>query len=367
MTLAIHAACGPGELRVAVLRDGALEDFAIWRPGAPDGVADLHRARIASVVPAMAGAFVALADGGTGFLPDSEGAAGRAVGDAVAVRVVRAAQAGKGPRLSARLSAEEQAALAAAKLHRGPGPLLEVAARHPGAPVLIDDPGWAAKLHGALDDRLRLVARAFDEGLEADSDALAAATAALPGGLIARVEPTAALVAIDLDTGAATASREAKGAAQFAANRAVLPALAREIRLRNLSGAILIDFAGLSPRRRPALGPDLAAALAGDPLRPRLLGFTALGLAEIVRPRVRPPLHEMLAGPHAAGLAALRRLASESAVRPSATPALRASPRIVAALQDDPVGLADLARRTGRSLILRADPTLAADRWIIEE
>ena len=48
--------------------------------------------------------------------------------------------------------------------------------------------------------------------------------------------------------------------------------------------------------------PALTAALAGDPLRPRFLGFTALGLAEIARPRVRAPLHEMLSGPLAAGL-----------------------------------------------------------------
>ena len=77
-------------------------------------------------------------------------------------------------------------------------------------------------------------------------------------------------------------------------NRALLPALARQIRLRNLSGAILVDLAGLPARRRAALGPALAEALADDPARPRLLGFTALGLAEIVRPRVHPPLHELL-------------------------------------------------------------------------
>ena len=109
------------------------------------------------------------------------------------------------------------------------------------------------------------------------------------------------------------ASGGGKMAAHLAVNRAVLPALARQIRLRNLSGAILVDFAGLPARRRAALAPALHAALAEDPLRPRLLGFTALGLAEIVRPRVHPPLHELLAGPHAAGLAALRRIATEVA------------------------------------------------------
>ena len=54
-----------------------------------------------------------------------------------------------------------------------------------------------------------------------------------------------ALTAIDVDAGATTASGGAKATAQFALNRAVLPTLAAEIRLRNLSGAILVDLAGL--------------------------------------------------------------------------------------------------------------------------
>ncbi len=71
------AACSPGEIRVAAVQDGVLVDYAIWRPGRPDGVGDVHRGRVTAVVPGMAGAFVALA-GADGFLPDSAGAAGRA-------------------------------------------------------------------------------------------------------------------------------------------------------------------------------------------------------------------------------------------------------------------------------------------------
>jgi hypothetical protein len=145
-----------------------------------------------------------------------------------------------------------------------------------------------------------------------------------------------------------------------------MPELARQIRLRNLSGAILVDLAGLSPKRRAALGPALAGALADDPLRPRLLGFTALGLAEIVRPRVHPPLHELLAGPHAAGLDALRHVAAEIAVCPHRAPVLEAAPQVVAALHADPLALADLARRAGRPLILRTEPDLSPSGWRME-
>ena len=197
--------------------------------------------------------------------------------------------------------------------------------------------------------------------------ALADRTVTLPGGAVLHIEPTRALVAIDLDTGPATAQRQAKAASQNALNRAAIPVLARAIRLRNLSGAILVDFAGLSARKRATLGPALTAALAEDPLKPRLLGFTALGLAEIVRPRVHPPLHELLAGPHAAGLAALRRIAAEATAAPHRTFRLRATPPVLAALDRDPVALPDLARRTGRTLILVPDPSLPPNGWMIDD
>jgi Ribonuclease G/E len=50
----------------------------------------------------------------------------------------------------------------------------------------------------------------------------------------------------------------------------------------------------MKARDRPKLAAPLAAALAADPLKPRLLGFSHLGFAEILRPRIRPPLHEVV-------------------------------------------------------------------------
>jgi Ribonuclease G/E len=366
------ASCSPGEVRVAVTDESGLVDIAIWRPGAPDGVGDLYRARIAARVPAMAGAFVRLEGGPDGFLPDSEVAADPPLGEGqgLGVRVTRAAQGGKGPRVTARLTEAEAALVGTgspALLRRGPGAVERLAARHPGIPVLVDDPALAAALRPGLGGRLQIVRAAFDDAIEAEVDALSDPSADLPGGARLSVHPTPALTAIDIDLGAATAARATKGRAQMAANLALLPALARQIRLRNLSGAILVDFGGLSASRRLALRPALAEALAGDPGRPRLLGFTALGLAEIVRPRIHPPLHEMLAGPHAAGLAALRQAAAAVAAAPHWAPALRAAPDVVAALQSDPVALADFQRHAGRALSLHADPARLAEAWLLEE
>ena len=359
MTLRVLAAASPGEVRVAVLHDDALLDYAIWRPGAPVGVGDLYRGRVIARVAAMAGSFLAL-NGTEGFLPDSQGGADLHDGDLVSVRVTRAAQGGKGPRLTARLAPDEVAPA------RGQGALLELARHHPDAPVLVDDNALAARIKPALGDRVEVVARAFDDEVEEQVEALAQPDVDLRNGTRLHIHPTPALVAIDVDAGGSLAARQGKVASHLGANLAVLPGLAQQIRLRNLSGAILVDFAGLPARRRMALAPALHTALAEDPLRPRLLGFTALGLAEIVRPRVHPPLHELLAGPHAAGLAALRCVAAEAASPPHRMPALRASPAIVAALRGDAEALADLARRAGRGLILRSDPNLPATAWTIE-
>jgi len=362
VSVRVLAACSPGEIRVAVADATQLLDYAIWRPGAPDGVGDVHRGRVLARVPAMAGAFVAIA-GGEGFLPDSEGAAGRTAGEILAVRVTRAAQGGKGPRLSA---ARGEPDGPAGLLRRGTGAVERLAALYPTAPVLVDDVGIAAELRATLDGRLKIVGTAFDDAVTGLVDGLAQPSVDLPGGGAMHIQPTRALVAIDIDAGARTAARTDKVTAQLAGNRAMLPELARQIRLRNLSGAIVVDFAGLSSRRRANLGPELAAALAADPARPRFLGFTALGLAEIVRPRAQPPLHELLAGPHAAGLAALRALAREIAADPGRVPGLRAAPGVIAALQADPVAMAGIAARAGRPPILRADPAMPANTWTLD-
>ncbi len=133
-------------------------------------------------------------------------------------------------------------------------------------PVSCGRPAWPllAPDASASGDRASL-ADAWDDGLH---PRWPPCRAALPGGLRALIEPTAALVAIDCDMAGATAGRDAKPPKQEAANRAALPALARQIRLRNLSGAILIDLAGLSLRRRPALAERMRAALAPDPASP---------------------------------------------------------------------------------------------------
>ncbi len=357
----IRAAVGPGEVRV-VAWDGELLDACVWRPGSPDGVGDIQRARVIGVVPAMAGVFVALASG-EGFLPDSAGGRGLSFGRLVAVRISRAAQGGKGPRLEA--VAMDPGVGPPMVLSRGQDGVTRLAGLHPEAEVVVDDAALAATLRPALGDRLR-IAPAFDEDIEGAWSDLLEPTVDLPGGARLHVHITPALTALDVDLGGATSARRDKAGAQSAANQALIPALARQIRLLNLSGAILADLGGMAAKKRVALAPNFIAALADDPLAPRFLGFTALGLAEILRPRIHPPLAEVMTGPLAQGLGALREAAAMVAAHPERPLTLRATPAIVTALRQDAVGLTDFAHRAGRAITLvesRADPLPS---WTIE-
>ena len=358
----VRVAVSPGERRVALTRDGRLHLAAVERPARPDGVGDLHRGRVTAVSKPMSGAFLALHDGITAFLPESEQPDRRAVheGAILPIRVTRAPQGGKGPRVTARLTAAEIAAATGtgvALIRRGPDAALRFAAHAPEAPVIVDSAAEVARLRGA--GLAGSFGNAFDDDLEAEFDTLAGPEVPLPGGARLLIHPTPALTAIDVD--AADPQR---------VNEAAMAEAARHIRLRNLAGAILLDAAGLTGRRRETLAAPLERALAEDPLRPRLLGLTRLGLFEIQRSRVHPPLHEVLGWPSSPlthGLAALRRAAREAAAAPGRALALRAHPGVLAAIQALDGALAEFTAGAGRPLALRPDPSSSAGREVIED
>ena len=210
MTISIRVATSPGEAQIAVVDDTRLVDYTLWRPGSPDGVGDLHRGRVIALVPAMAGAFVALADA-EGFLPDSEGAKNLTAGTILTVRISRSAQANKGPRLTARV--EQVADGPVELLQRGPNPVSRLAARYKLASVVVDDAGVAATL--GLGTRVRVVPHVFDEDVAEAVDALSRPVAELPGGARVSIWPTPALVAIDVDTGRALTGHGTAAGTEF--------------------------------------------------------------------------------------------------------------------------------------------------------
>ncbi|TCP60297.1 Rne/Rng family ribonuclease [Rhodovulum bhavnagarense] len=115
------------------------------------------------------------------------------------------------------------------------------------------------------------------------------APAPLPGGGTVFVEPTRALVAVDVNTGPDTSP-----AAGLKANIAAARDLPRQLRLRGLAGQIVVDFAPMPKKDRRVLEQVLRAALRADPVETTLVGWTPLGHAELTRKRERLPLAEAL-------------------------------------------------------------------------
>lgn len=113
----------------------------------------------------------------------------------------------------------------------------------------------------------------------------------LPGGGALHVEPTRALVAVDVNTGA-----DSSPAAGLKANIAAARALPRLLRLRGLGGQVVVDFAPMPKADRSRVEQALRSAFRADPVETTLVGWTPLGHAELTRKRERLPLAEALQG-----------------------------------------------------------------------
>ena len=107
-------------------------------------------------------------------------------------------------------------------------------------------------------------------------------------------------------------------------------------------------------KQRGALEPELRAALGGDALA-QLLGIGPLGLFELKRARIHPPLHEVLADAALArGLALLRRAMREAKAAPQRRLAVMAPPAVLDAIRTLPGALEEYAAMAGPGLKLRA-------------
>ncbi len=127
------------------------------------------------------------------------------------------------------------------------------------------------------------------EGVLDAIEDLRAPRAPLPSGAFLFVEPTRALVAVDVNTGADTSP-----AAALKANLAAARELPRQLRLRGLGGQVTVDFAPLSKNDRRQVEQALRAALRSDPVETALVGWTPLGHFELQRKRERLPLDACL-------------------------------------------------------------------------
>lgn len=111
------------------------------------------------------------------------------------------------------------------------------------------------------------------------------------------IDQTEAMTTIDVNTGGFVGSRNFDDTV-FKTNLEAAQAIARQLRLRNLGGIIVVDFIDMqSEEHRTAVLEEFKRALARDRTRMTVNGFTALGLVEMTRKRTRESLAHVLCEP----------------------------------------------------------------------
>ncbi|MBB5205436.1 ribonuclease G [Inhella inkyongensis] len=110
-------------------------------------------------------------------------------------------------------------------------------------------------------------------------------------------DQTEAMTTIDVNTGAYVGAKNFDETI-FKTNLEAAGAIARQLRLRNLGGIVIIDFIDMArDEHRQAVMAELRKYLARDKTRVALGGFTQLGLLELTRKRTRESLARMLCEP----------------------------------------------------------------------
>ncbi len=145
-------------------------------------------------------------------------------------------------------------------------------------------------------------------GVEAQLDAMFSRTVQLKSGGYLVIDQTEALVSIDVNSGRATRERNIEETA-LRTNLEASDEVARQLRLRDLAGLIVIDFIDMETRRHNIMVEKrLKDALKNDRARIQLGSISAFGLMEMSRQRLRPSLAEtsLVACPHCEGTGHVR-------------------------------------------------------------
>ncbi len=381
---------------VQVLRDAAEDKGAklttqvnlagvnlVFRPGHP-GVSISRRIEDEGERARLTAAIEALAPDQGGFIVRT--AASGVADDALGTEVRALAQRWKDICLR-RANAKAPSALSVEL-----GPALRVLRDHgPGIErIVADDPETLNEVreycHAELPALSTVIEAHQDKqalfeafGVEEQIDEALSPVVALPGGGSLIISQTPALCAIDVNTGGATGGLGGGSKEQTALSVDLEAAAeaARQIRLRNLSGLIVVDFVPVrDPGHKDEVLGALRAAVADDSLGPHVVGYTAMGLVEMTRRRHGPSLQEILcldfgdrAGPSKSpltvALAALRGVVRQG--RGASAPlTLRASPAVIGALRGPAkAALKEAEQRLGLAIEAVPDQTFAAERWEI--
>ncbi len=143
----------------------------------------------------------------------------------------------------------------------------------------------------------------------------------LPSGGYVIIEPTEALTVIDVNSGSFTRSANARETVLWTNCEAAIE-IARQLKLRNIGGVIIIDFIDMDSRRdQLQLLEHFTAAVRDDGARPQIAQLTELGLVELTRKRQGQNIYELFgrACPSCGGLGHVAVLPGKDLLQPLAT------------------------------------------------
>jgi ribonuclease G len=117
-------------------------------------------------------------------------------------------------------------------------------------------------------------------------------TVNLAGGAYLVIEHTEALHVIDVNSGNRTASKENQEENAYQVNKEAAKEIARQLRLRDMGGIVVIDFIDMhKPQNRKELFDYLRAEMAHDRAKHTILPPSKFGLVQVTRQRVRPEMN----------------------------------------------------------------------------
>jgi ribonuclease G len=199
----------------------------------------------------------------------------------------------------------------------------------------------------------------------------------LPTGGYIIIQPTEALVSIDVNTGRYTGKRDPEKTI-LKTNLEASREIARQIRLRDIGGIIVCDFIDMESRQnRERVLQEMRTHLGRDRARTKAFAVSELGLIEMTRQRVRPSLwHSMTAEcPACGGTGRVftpeviarrleRTLKRAGRERRERQLAVRVHPEVALyLLEEEPKLIHTLGKMTGLELELRDDPMMRVDEF----
>lgn len=325
---------GIGETRCAVYTGRRLAEIYVrrWSDKNLPRLGDIFAGRMATIDQSVSGAFIDLGAGPHGLLKftDMSGAPRLTEGAMIQVEVTREAISDKGPVLKF---------IETSELSK-PMPL---------AQITLED---FVKRRFGPDVK-------FEEAPVNQIESAVETVIALPGGGDIAIEPTRALVAIDVDKGSAQSA--------FDVSIAAAELIARQIRLRGLGGLIAIDFPNLRQnRQKEQLMDALHNAFEDDPNTFKIAPLSRFGVVEMTRAIKSRPLDDLIKNKKITlAMQALKRLEREAVANPGAQLTLTVPHHVHPWLDEDLIGWQKaMADKIGARFKLEKGPQLSvkADR-----